>query len=76
MTRSRSGPRMRHQRVHGAREHRPRHRRVFGQHEADDAVAVRGFRHEGVALVGGRLGQPASDRARRSTACNDLGAAD
>ena len=28
------------------------------QHEADDAVAVRGFRHEFIALIGGRLGQP------------------
>ena len=29
------------------------------QHEAADAVGVRGLGDEGIALIGGRLGQPA-----------------
>ena len=37
------------------RKNRPGQRRIFGQNEASNAVAVRGLRHECIALVGGRL---------------------
>ena len=46
-----------HQRVHRPRENGPRHRPIVCQHEAADAVAVHRLGHEGVALIGGRLGQ-------------------
>ena len=49
----------RNQRVHGFGEGRPRHRPVLRQHETADAVRVRGLRHERIALIAGRLRDPA-----------------
>src|SRR6476661_2610713 len=46
-----------HQGIHRSRKHGPWHWFVVSEHKAADAVAMRGFRDEGIALIACRLGQ-------------------
>lgn len=48
-----------HQGIHRSRKHGPWHWFVVSEHKAADAVAMRGLRDEGIALIACRLGQAA-----------------